>query len=72
MPRVSSEHDGRIAFDFEEFCKEFGHPAGRRFNFEVTHNAVTYVYTDVIGTVHAGEVIFDLSGEDLVDMRKAH
>jgi hypothetical protein len=42
------------------------------FTLEVTHNAVTYVYADVIGTIHAGEVIFDLEGDDLVHTRKAH
>jgi hypothetical protein len=30
------------------------------------------VYADVIGTIHAGEVIFDLEGDDLVHTRKAH
>ena len=25
---------------------------------------MTYVYADVIGTIHAGEVIFDLDGDD--------
>jgi hypothetical protein len=32
-----SKHDGQIAFDLKEFCKNYGHPAGRVFNFEVTH-----------------------------------
>ena len=58
--------------DFEEFCNDYGHPAGRLFTFEVTHNAVTYVYADVAGTVSGDEVIFWLSGTDLVDTRKAH
>jgi hypothetical protein len=42
------------------------------FTFEVTHDAVTYIYTGVAGIVRAGKVIFELSGEDLVCMRKAH
>jgi hypothetical protein len=64
--------DGRISYDLEEFCNDYGHPAGQMFTLEVTHNAVTYVYADVIGTIHAGEVIFDLEGDDLVHTRKAH
>lgn len=71
MP-ADSELDGRIAYDLEEFCQDYGHPAGQMFTLEVTHNAVTYVYADVIGTIHAGEVIFDLEGDDLVHTRKAH
>lgn len=67
-----SEPDGQIAYDFEEFCDDYGHPSGQRFTFEVTHNAVTYVYADVIGTVHDDEVIFCLNGDDLVLTRKAH
>ena len=42
------------------------------FTFEVTHNAVTSVYADVIGTVCDGEVVFCLNGDDLVQTRKAH
>jgi len=64
--------NGRISYNLEEFCNDYGHPAGQMFTLEVTHNAVTYVYADVIGTIHAGEVIFDLEGDDLVDTRKAH
>jgi hypothetical protein len=70
--RANSGLDGRIAYDLEEFCNDYGHPAGQLFTLEVTHNAVTYVYADVAGTIQAGEVIFDLDGEDLVDTRKAH
>ena len=70
--RTASDYDGQIAYDLEEFCKDYGHPAGQLFTFEVTCNAVTYVYADVAGTVHAREVIFDLNGEDLVGTRKAH
>jgi hypothetical protein len=37
-----------------------------------TCDTVTYVYADVVGTVRAGEVIFELSREDLVYTRRAH
>lgn len=70
--QAASKYDGRIAYDFEEFCTDYGHPAGRLFTFEVTHNAVTYVYADVIATIRGGEVVFDLDGKDLVVTRKAH
>ena len=70
--RAVSEHDGRISYDLDEFCKDYGHPTGQVFTFEVTHNATTYVYAEVSGTIQAGEVIFDLNGDDLVDTRKAH
>lgn len=67
-----SDTDGQIAYDFEEFCKEYGHPRGRSFTFEVTCDAVTYVYADIVGTVCAGQVLFDLNSDDLVCTRKAH
>jgi hypothetical protein len=67
-----SEHDGQIAYDLADFCKDYGHPAGQAFTFEVTHNAVTYVYADVTGTIDGEEVIFSLSHEDLVSTRKAN
>lgn len=67
-----SDIDGEIAYDLEEFCENYGHPQGRSFTFEVTCDAVTYVYADVVGIVHAGEVIFELCSEDLVRTRKAH
>jgi hypothetical protein len=70
--QAGPEYDGQIAYDFEEFCEEHGHPAGRMFTFEVTHSAVTYVYADVVGTVRGGEVVFLLNGADLVLTRKAH
>jgi hypothetical protein len=50
----------------------YGNPRGRSFTFEVTCDAVTYVYADVVGTVHGGQVIFELSTEDLVCTWKAH
>jgi hypothetical protein len=67
-----SDLDGQIIYDFKEFCEDYGHPQGQLFTFEVTRNAVTYVYAGVTGIVHAGKVIFELCGEDLVCTRKAH
>jgi hypothetical protein len=67
-----SDLDGEIVYDLEGFCKDFGHPSGKRFTFEVTCEAVTYVYEDVAGTVRAGKVIFKLTVDDLVSTRKAH
>jgi hypothetical protein len=64
--------DGQIAYDLEEFCREYGHPDGRLFTFEITFDAVTYVYANVAGTVHASKVIFELNSDDLVDTHKAH
>lgn len=70
--RTASECDGQIAYDLEEFCQDYGHPWGQLFTFEITFNAVTYVYTNVVGVIRAGEVVFDLNGDDLVYTRKAH
>jgi hypothetical protein len=70
--RAASDYDGEIAYDLEEFCKDYGHPEGQLFTFEITCNSVTYVYANVMGTVRASKVIFDLIGDDLVDTRKAH
>jgi len=70
--RSTDEYDGQIEYDYQEFCKDYGHPEGQVFTFEVTHNAVTYVYADVTGTVRGDEIVFDLSGDDLVSTRKAH
>jgi hypothetical protein len=67
-----SEHDGEIAYDFKEFYEDYGHPHGQLFTFEVTCDAVTYVYAGVAGVVRAGKVIFELHGENLVSTRKAH
>jgi hypothetical protein len=64
--------DGQIAYDLEEFCREYGHPDGRLFTFEITCDAVTYVYANVAGTVYASKVIFELNSDDLVDTHKAH
>jgi hypothetical protein len=67
-----SDIDGQIAYDLDEFCKDYGSPLGQSFTFEVTCDAVTYVYAGVVGTVRAGKVIFELSSEDLISTRKAH
>jgi len=67
-----SDSDGEITYDLDEFCKDYGHPAGQLFTFEVTCDAVTYVYARVVGTVRTGEVIFELSGDNLVCTRKTH
>ena len=67
-----SDCDGQIAYDLDEFCKDYGDPEGQSFTFELTYKAVTYVYANVIGTVCAGEVIFELCDGDLVCTRKAH
>ena len=67
-----SDIDGQITYDLDEFCEEYGHPQGRAFTLEVTCDAVTYVYADLIGTIRTGEVVFELSSEDLVSTRKAH
>jgi hypothetical protein len=67
-----SECDGQISYDFAEFCADYGHPQGQLFTFEITCDAVTYVYANVAGTVRAGKVIFELNSEDLVCTRKAH
>jgi hypothetical protein len=39
---------------------------------EVPCDAVICVYADVVGTVRAGKVLFELNGQDLVCTRKAH
>ncbi len=67
-----SEVDGQIAYDLEEFCEDHGDPQGRAFTLEVTCDAVTYVYANIVGTVRAGKVVFELNSEDLVCTRKAH
>ena len=67
-----SDIDGQIAYDLEEFCKDYGHPQGRSFTFEVTCDCVMYVYKDIIGVVGDGTVTFDLTSDDLVCTRKAH
>jgi hypothetical protein len=69
---ADSDTVGQISYDYDEFCKDYGHPTGRVFTFEVTQGAVTYVYADVIGLVQGDEVIFSLDASDLVQTRKAH
>ena len=48
-----SDFDGQIAYDLDEFCKDYGHPQGQLFTLEVTYDAVTYVFSDIVGTVRA-------------------
>jgi hypothetical protein len=67
-----SELDGQITYDLAEFCRDFGHPSGLSVTFEVTNNAVVYVYTGVVGEVSGDKVVFDLNRENLVDMRTVH
>jgi hypothetical protein len=69
---MASEHNGQTVYDREEFCRDYGHLAGRLFTFEATCNATIYVYENVAGTIRASKVIFELNGEDLVSTRKAH
>ena len=40
------------------------------FTFEVTCDAVTYVYAGIVGTVRADKVVFELNTEDLACTRK--
>lgn len=56
----------------EEFCKDYRHPVGYLFAFEMTCSAITCVYANVIGTVRATKRVFDLNDENLVSTRKAH
>jgi hypothetical protein len=72
MPRGAPAYDGQIAYELEEFRRDYGDPAGKLFTVEITCNATTYVYANVAGEVRSGQVVFDLSGEDLVDTRKSH
>jgi hypothetical protein len=67
-----SDLDGQIVYDLETFCKDYGHPRGQVFTFEVTCDAVTYVYEDITGIVRDKSVIFELGAKDLVRTRKAH
>jgi hypothetical protein len=67
-----AELDGQIVYDFAEFCRDYGHPTGLLLTFEVINNAVVYVYADVTGEIYGDQVVFDLTSENLVDMRKAH
>lgn len=69
---LSEPCDGRIEYDFAAFCADHGHPAGRRFTVEVTRDAVTYVYADIMAMIWGDEVVFDLYLEDLVVTRKAN
>lgn len=66
------ELDGQITYDLTEFCRDYGHPSGLSVTFEVTNNAVVYVYAGVTGEISGNEVVFDLNRENLVDTRKVH
>jgi len=70
--RIANKREGQITYDLEDFRRDHGDPTGRASTFEVTTNAVTYVYTNVTGTIHASNVIFDLYCDDLVQMQRAH
>jgi hypothetical protein len=72
MPCRAPDYDGQIAYELEEFRKDYGDPRGQLFTLEITYNATTYVYANVAGEVRSGQVVFDLSGNDLVDTRKCH
>jgi hypothetical protein len=72
MPCRRPDYDGQIAYQLEEFRKDYGDPAGLLFTFEITYNATTYIYANVAGEVHSGQVVFYLTGDDLVDTRKSH
>jgi|SwirhisoilCB1_FD_contig_41_11622280_length_825_multi_2_in_0_out_0_2 hypothetical protein len=67
-----SEPDGQIVYDLAEFCRDYGNPAGLLVTFEVTSNAVVYVYEGVSGEISGDQVVFELNSENLVDTRKAH
>ena len=72
VPCGAPGYDGQIAYELEEFRKDYGNPEGRLFTFEITYNGTTYVYANVAGEVRSGQVVFDLSDDDLVDTRKSH
>jgi hypothetical protein len=70
--RTADEHDGQVAYDLDDFRRHHGDPTGQAFTFEVTANAITYVYANVTGTIRANKVVFDLYCDDLVEMQRAH
>ncbi len=72
MSGGTPEYDGEIAYELEEFRKDYGDPAGQLFTFEITYNATTYIYANVAGEVRTGRVVFNLSGDDLIGARKSH
>src|SRR5215469_13269138 len=47
VPCAASGYDGQIAYELDEFRKDYGNPAGRLFTFELTYNGTTYVYANV-------------------------
>ena len=70
--RTANEQDGQVAYDLDDFRQHHGDPMGQSFTFEITTNSITYVYANVTGTIRADKVVFDLYGEDLVEMQRAH
>lgn len=64
--------DCQITFDFAEFCRDYGHPSGLLVTFEVTKDAIVYVYARVAGEVSGDQVVFGLNRENLVDTRRLH
>lgn len=70
--REQSASDCQVTFDFTEFCRDYGHPAGLLVTFEVTREAIVYVYARVAGEVSGDQVVFELNSENLVDTRKVH
>lgn len=70
--REQSASDCQVTFDFAEFCRDYGHPAGLLVTFEVTREAIVYVYARVAGEVSGDQVVFELNSENLVDTRKVH
>lgn len=64
------ESDGQVTFDFAEFCREYGHPTGLLVTFEVTRNAIVYVYARVAGEVSGDQVVFELNSGNLVDTHR--
>ena len=72
LGELAAVRDGQIAYELEEFRKDYGNPEGRLFTFELTYNGTTYVYANVAGDVRSGQVVFDFSGDDLVGTRKSH
>ena len=70
--RATSEDHGQVACDFEEFCKDYGHPTDRLFTVEITCNSVAYVYAKIMGTFRASKVISGLNAEDPLGTRQAH
>ena len=41
---MAPDYDWQVAYELEEFRKDYGDPAGQLFTLEITYNATTYVY----------------------------